>query len=134
MPAHLRIIAAFFLVAGLISAATALLAPSIFTAAATAVVESGEDGAELGATVLTLTGRGLAIAGAVFALPCLACGWGLVRRRPWSRWLGIFLAALMVTQVPIGTALGGYVLWVLLSRRFEPWFEPGPIESSIPPA
>jgi len=124
MRTHLRIIAAFFFLAGLVCTATALLAPSIFAEVATAVGESGEEGAELGATMLTLTGRGLAIAGAVFALPCLVCSWGLIRRRPWSRWIGIFLAALMVTQVPIGTAIGGYVLWVLLSRRSEPWFEP----------
>ncbi len=124
MRTHLRIIAAFFLLAGVLCAATALLAPAIFTAAATVVEESGDDGADLGATVLTLTGRGLAVGGAVFALPCLVCAWGLIRRRPWSRWLGIFLAALMVTQVPIGTVMGGYILLVLLSRRFEPWFEP----------
>jgi hypothetical protein len=133
MRTHLRIVAALFLLAGLVCAAAALLAPSIFAEAATAVGESGEEGAELGATMLALTGRGLAIAGAVFTLPCLLCSWGLSRRRSWSRWLGIFLAALLVTQVPIGTAIGGYVLWVLLSRRFEPWFEPAPVASSNPP-
>lgn len=130
MRVHFRIIASFFLIAGIVGAAMAVFAPALFSAAATTVAETREDGADLGAAVLTLTGRGLAIAGAVFTLPCLLCSRGLIRRKPWSRWLGIFLAALIVMQLPIGTLIGGYILWVLLSRRFEPWFEPAVVSSA----
>lgn len=126
MRTHLHITAALFLLAGAFFTTAAILAPSLFTAAASAVAQSGDDGAEVGAALVALTGRTVAIGGALLALPSLACGWGIWRRRSWARWLGIFLAALSVVQVPVGTIFGGYILWVLLSERFEPWFEPGP--------
>lgn len=124
MRAHLHLAAALFFLAGAIFAAAAILAPSLFTAAASTIAETGDEGADIGASLVALTGRAVAIGGAVLALPSLVCGWGIVRRRRWSRWLGIFLAAVAVVQVPVGTIFGGYVLWVLLSARFEAWFEP----------
>lgn len=124
MRTHLHLTAALFILAGVFFAAAAIVAPSLFTAAASAVAESGEDGADVGAVLVALTGRAVAIGGAVLALPSLLCGWGIWRRRAWARWLGIFLAALAVVQVPVGTIFGGYTLWVLLSARFEGWFEP----------
>jgi hypothetical protein len=125
MRAHLRFTAALFLLAGAFFAVAAVLAPSLFTAAASAIADAGDEGADIGAFVIAYTGRAVAIGGAVLAVPSLVCGWGLLRRRPWSRWLGILLAALAVVQFPVGTMLGGYVLWVLLSERFEGWFETG---------
>jgi hypothetical protein len=70
-----------------------------------------------------VTGRAVAIGAGILALPSLVCGWGLLRRRGWARWLGICLAAVAVVAIPVGTIVGGYVLWVLLSERFEPWFD-----------
>ena len=101
----------------------AVLAPPLSTAAASAVAASGDDGADVSAALIAWTGRAITIGGAVLVLPSLVCGWGLLRRRRWARWLGILLAAVAVVQIPIGTIAGGYVLWVLLSERFEPWFD-----------
>lgn len=124
MRTHLRLTASLFYLAGALLLVAALVGPSFTAAAARALTESGEEGAEVGAALLVWTGRAMAIGGAVLSLPSLACGWGLMRRRRWSRWLGIFLAALAVIQIPVGTIVGGYVLWVLLTARFEAWFEP----------
>jgi hypothetical protein len=124
MRAHLHFTALLFILIGAVFGLAAVLAPSLFSATAEAVAQSGEEGADVGAALIAWTGRTVAIGGAVLSLPSLVCGWGLVRRRTWSRWLGIFLAALAVVQVPVGTIVGGYILWVLLSARFESWFEP----------
>jgi hypothetical protein len=124
MRAHLHFTAFLFVLIGAVFALAAVLAPSLFSATAQAMAESGEEGADVGAALMAWTGRTVAIGGAVLSLPSLVCGWGLLRRRAWSRWLGIFLAALAVVQVPVGTIVGGYILWVLLSARFESWFEP----------
>ena len=44
-----------------------------------------------------------------------AAGWGLLQREPWARVLTIVLAFIsMFVNIPIGTALGIYTLWVLL--------------------
>jgi len=41
-------------------------------------------------------------------------GWGLLQREPWARMLTIVLAFLALFNIPFGTALGIYSLWVLL--------------------
>lgn len=41
-------------------------------------------------------------------------GWGLLQRRSWARMLTIILAFLALFNIPFGTALGIYTLWVLL--------------------
>lgn len=105
------------------SALAALLAPTLSTAAADAVASSGEEGADIGAALIAWTGRAISIAGFILCVPSLLCGWGLLRHHSWARWLGILLAAIAVVQIPVGTILGGYLLWVLLSTRSEPWFD-----------
>jgi hypothetical protein len=41
-------------------------------------------------------------------------GWGLLQRDPWARVLVLVLAFIALINVPFGTALGVYTLWVLL--------------------
>jgi hypothetical protein len=49
-------------------------------------------------------------------------GWGLLERRPWARMLAIVLGAFSLFEVPFGTALGIYTLWVLLPAQSEEEF------------
>jgi len=55
----------------------------------------------------------------VTALAGLAAGWGLLDRRPWARTLAIVLGIIKLVEFPVGTALGIYTLWVLLSAGTE---------------
>jgi hypothetical protein len=66
----------------------------------------------------------------VLSLPSLIVGIGLLQFRPWGRILGIVLSALHLFNVPFGTALGVYGLWVLLSTETERLFRrnTGPAE------
>ena len=41
-------------------------------------------------------------------------GWGLLRREPWARTLSLVLAFIALFNVPFGTAIGVYTLWVML--------------------
>jgi hypothetical protein len=41
-------------------------------------------------------------------------GWGLLQRDPWARVLLLVLAFISLINVPFGTAVGVYTLWVLL--------------------
>lgn len=59
---------------------------------------------------------GLFLAGAVAGF---AAGWGLLEYRPWARLLAIALGVLSLLEVPFGTALGIYTLWVLLPAQSE---------------
>ncbi len=46
-------------------------------------------------------------------------GWGLLDRRPWARMLAIVLGCIGLIDMPFGTALGIYTLWVLLPAQSE---------------
>ncbi|MCA1641527.1 MAG: hypothetical protein LC785_06145 [Acidobacteria bacterium] len=47
------------------------------------------------------------------SLPNLIGGWGLLKRKSWSRILVIVLGCLGLLSIPLGTALGIYTLWAL---------------------
>ncbi len=47
-------------------------------------------------------------------------GWGLLHREPWARILALVLAfCVMFINIPLGTAVGVYTMWVLLPRESE---------------
>jgi len=46
-------------------------------------------------------------------------GWGLLQHEPWARMLTIVIAFLALFNVPFGTALGIYTLWVLLPAESD---------------
>lgn len=64
----------------------------------------------------------LPIIGIVFlvgAVLGIVTGWGLLVRAPWARILAIIGAFLNLMDIPLGTALGVYTLWVLLPAESE---------------
>ncbi len=64
---------------------------------------------------LALLGGLLAIA----AVIGIIAGWGLLDRRPWARMLAIVLGCFALFNIPFGTALGIYTLWLLLPQESE---------------
>jgi len=50
-------------------------------------------------------------------------GWGLLQRAPWARMLTIVLSFIALFNIPLGTALGIYSLWVLLPAQSEREYE-----------
>jgi hypothetical protein len=51
---------------------------------------------------------------AVLSLPGLIAGVGLLQRKPWARILALVVSFLNLINIPIGTAIGGYGIWVLM--------------------
>lgn len=58
----------------------------------------------------------------VLALAGLAAGWGLLQQLPWARLLSLIVAIVSLLDIPFGTALGIYTLWVLLPAEAEEEF------------
>ncbi len=58
----------------------------------------------------------------IVAAAGLIAGWGLLERQPWGRTLAIVLGAFSLIDLPVGTALGIYTLWVLLPAQSEEEF------------
>ena len=50
----------------------------------------------------------------VKALAGFAAGWGLLERQPWARPRTLVLGFVSLFNIPLGTALGIYTIWVLL--------------------
>ena len=68
-----------------------------------------------------LTGL-IRVAGSVLlgsAVLGLMAGWGLLERAPWARMLAIVMGCFNLIDMPFGTALGAFTLWVLLPSTSE---------------
>ena len=63
-----------------------------------------------------LHGRGAWAFMLILSLPGVVAGIGLLQYRPWARILTIVLSALNLMNIPLGTILGIYGLWVMLSE------------------
>src|SRR5580698_6110277 len=64
-----------------------------------------------------LTGLG------IFVVAKAACGffagWGVLHREPWARVIALVLGFISLFNVPFGTAVGVYTLWVLLPAQSQ---------------
>jgi hypothetical protein len=49
----------------------------------------------------------------------LIAGWGLLQRQDWARTVALVVGFVALLNVPIGTALGIYTLWVLLPAQSD---------------
>lgn len=62
---------------------------------------------------------GIAIFLLVKAAVCVIAGFGLIEKQTWGRPLTLLMGFISLINIPIGTALGIYTLWVLLSPHAE---------------
>jgi hypothetical protein len=61
----------------------------------------------------------------LFSAPGIVGGIGLLKRKKWARYLVLVLGILELINIPFGTALGIYTMWVLLKEEAERYFETG---------
>ena len=114
---HIRLLGIFWLA---VSALNVLGGAVLMILAKTLFVRLTEQGAPMFLSpLLTCVGIFILVkAGAGFC-----AGWGLLEREPWARMLTLILAFLALFNVPFGTALGVYSLWVLLPAESEQQYE-----------
>jgi hypothetical protein len=60
------------------------------------------------------------------SVPGIVAGVGLLSFQPWARILTIVLSILDLVNIPFGTALGVYGLWVLFTTEGARLFEQSP--------
>jgi multisubunit Na+/H+ antiporter MnhG subunit len=92
------------------------LLPVIYTN----VVSSDPDAA----SVLSILGTAFGTLMVVLGLPGLLAGYGLLKRKPWARFLALILGVLDLVNFPVGTAIGVYTLLVLLQQSATDYFAP----------
>ncbi len=56
--------------------------------------------------------------------PAAVGGVGLLKYKPWARYLVMIVAALGLANVPVGTIVGAYTIWVLVQDTTARLFAP----------
>jgi hypothetical protein len=123
MQTHVKVLGVLFLALsalGLLAAVFVILALGGAAGIVGVAAEPGD--AAIALPILGFAATTAATILLALSLPGLITGWGLLNYKPWARILGIVLSALNLINFPIGTALGIYGLWVLVSKETEALF------------
>jgi len=59
----------------------------------------------------------------IFSIPGIIAGIGLFRKKEWARILTLILSVIKLMNVPIGTAVGAYSIWVLIQDETTALFK-----------
>ena len=73
--------------------------------------------------ILPLVGMAVGALLILLGLPGLIAGYGLLTVKPWARILALVIAILNLVNVPVGTIIGAYAIWVLLQEPTRDYFE-----------
>jgi hypothetical protein len=117
MATHVRILGWLHLIYGLFGLLTA------FAIMGGSMLGGMFTGSMTGMVGVSLVGTFAAIVVAALSIPGLIAGYGLLRLYPWARYLTIVLAVFELFRFPLGTILGAYSLWVLLSAEGSALFQ-----------
>ena len=135
MDLHVKVLAAFHLILGVLGLMGSLIVVLIFGGAAgiISMTAPNDPDALLAVPIVGLVGSILVVLIFTLSVPGIISGVGLLKRRPWARILAIVLSVMNLIIVPFGTVLGIYGLWVLLSQNTAPLFDAPPAAAPIAP-
>jgi len=123
MESHVKVLAVLHIAFGFLGVLLGLGGVLALGGVASLVQMDGDPDAAAVAPVLGAIAVLVLVLALVLSVPGIIAGVGLLSIQPWARILTIVLSGLNLLNVPLGTALGVYGLWVLLSsdgvRLFE---------------
>jgi len=123
MAEHVKILGVLHVVYGILGVLAGIIVLLIFGGLAGLVSVADHSGNSLIAVpILGAIGAFVFVLLLALSLPGIIAGFGLLNLRPWARMLAIILSALELISVPVGTVIGLYGLWVLLSPGSEQLF------------
>ena len=129
MTPHVKVLGVLYIVLSALGVASALfLGLAVGTASSIVGVAAEPQDAAVALPIIGVAGTALVVFLLAISLPGLITGIGLLKLQPWARIVGIVLSAINLINIPFGTALGIYGLWVLLNKETEQMF------SGVPPA
>ncbi len=124
---HVRILGILNIVMGCLTALIGVVVLIAMGGIAGVITASGASGdTENGAAaapIIAVIGVCIAVFFILISLPSIIGGWGLLKFRPWARIVMIVVSVLHLINIPFGTAVGLYGLWVLLSDEGRRIFE-----------
>lgn len=124
MDTHVKVLGILHIVLGGLGVLVALGIFAMFGGIAGIVGATADAGdAAVAIPVIGLIGSVVVVVILILSIPGIIVGIGLLKVRPWSRLFGIILSVISLINFPIGTVLGVYGLWVLLTPETQPLFE-----------
>lgn len=134
MQTHVKVLGVIYLaVGGCMLLGALFLALTMGGVAGIVGATAEPEEAAIAIPVLGIAGTALAAVLFIFSLPSLITGYGLFNYKPWARIVGIVLSAISLINIPIGTVIGAYGLWVLLNKETERLFSNVPVVTSAAP-
>jgi hypothetical protein len=127
MQTHVRVLGILQIVFGAVGVLVGVGAVALFGGVA-GLLNYNDPDATL--TVPTVSLAGAIILIIALALPGLIAGVGLLFYQPWARTAMIIVSLLQLMNIPLGTALGVYGLWVLSKKEGARLFEQQRVSSS----
>jgi hypothetical protein len=124
MESHVKVLGILHVALSSLGVLAAVIVLLVFGGLA-GIVGMSDHSTDAAAAVPILGGIGgiISVVILVFSLPGLIGGIGLLKLAPWSRVWMIVVSALDLLNVPFGTALGIYGLWVLTKPETEALME-----------
>ncbi len=119
MDGHVKLLAILYIVFGVLGALAALIILMVFGGAAGIIsaASGGDPGARVAIPIVSVVGGLIFVLLLILSVPCIAAGIGLMNYREWGRVLALVLSVLNLLNIPFGTLLGAYGLWVLLNQQ-----------------
>jgi len=115
---HVHLLAIFWFA---ISAFNAMIGAVLYILANTLLAPGGSAGAPPFLRPLLSVVAIIVLGGSALGF---SAGWGLMHHEPWARVLTLVLAFLVLfINIPVGTAVGVYTMWVLLPGESEQEYE-----------
>ena len=127
MEQHVKILGVLNIVWGAMGALGGLVLLAIFGGVyGIAGVAIGHNpGAQIALPIIAIIGSVIALFLLILSVPSIISGIGLLYFKPWARIFALVISVLHLFNIPIGTALGIYGLWVLLSQEGQHCFSSG---------
>jgi len=114
MKQHVTVVGALHIGFGALGLLIALI---VFLAIVGGGLLSGDEDA---IAITSVVGTIITFFFALLSIPGIIGGIGLLKYQPWARVLVMILAVFNLVNVPIGTAVGVYTIWVLIGTTLWP--------------
>ena len=132
MATHVKVLGVLYIALSALGVASALfLALAVGTASSIVGITAEAPDAAVALPIIGVAGTALVVFLLAVSLPGLITGIGLLKLQPWARIVGIVLSAINLINIPFGTVLGIYGLWVLLNKETEQMFAGTPPAAAV---
>ena len=126
MTTHVKVLGVLYIALSAVGVVAALfLMLAVGTASSIVGLNAEPADAAVALPIIGIAGSALIVFLLALSLPGLIVGIGLLKLASWARIAGIVLAIIHLINIPVGTAIGIYALWVLFNKDTERMFTGG---------